>query len=355
MVELKQEALTRQARQGVTAESLTADTPIPFSIHRLWFELYELVNATHTVAATGQSAATRAYEVNADGVPIDRGDALAVRPPKYQAQAQGHIFLSGAPFNIRRQLDALASMLRDPRYDFLFRPGPWLPEPDKEPEQDLDQLLKAWIGSSRPISILDLSGIPSSILIQLVGTLLRIVYDALFWGRFLPEGGRRRPLLVVLEEAHVYLATGASDVATTAVRRIVKEGRKYGIGAMIVSQRPGEIDQTILSQCGTIFALRLSNTTDRNHVTATVSDNLEGLLAMLPILRTGETLAVGEAVPLPLRMVTVVPPGGRPDSDDPTVFDPKHENGWNTEADARDYGAVARAWRSLNAKLAEDN
>jgi uncharacterized protein len=354
IVALKQDGLERQPRDGVTVESLTADTPVPFSIHQLWFELHELVNATHTAAATGQSDATRAYELDNNGVPVDLGDALTVRPPRYQPQAHQRIYLSGAPFNIRRQLDALASMLRDPRYDFLFRPGPWLPAPNAEPEQDLDQLLGAWVGSPLPVSILDLSGIPSSILIQLVGTLLRIVYDALFWGRFLPEGGRQRPLLVVLEEAHVYLATGGSDVATSAVRRIVKEGRKYGIGAMIVSQRPGEIDQTILSQCGTIFALRLSNTTDRSHVTATVSDNLEGLLAMLPILRTGEALAVGEAVPLPLRMVTAVPPASRPDSDDPRVFDPSGEGGWNRGVDERDYTSLARAWRSLNANVAEE-
>jgi uncharacterized protein len=277
-----------------------------------------------------------------------------VRPPRYQPQAAGHIFLSGAALNIRRQLEALASMLRDPRYDFLFRPGPWLPGPEQEPQKDLDELLKGWVGGDSPISILDLSGISSSILIQLAGTLLRIIYDALFWGRFLPEGGRKRPLLVVLEEAHVYLTSAGSDVATTAVRRIVKEGRKYGIGAMIVSQRPGEIDQTILSQCGTIFALRLSNATDRSHVTATVSDNLEGLLAMLPILRTGEALAVGEAVPLPLRMMTTVPPSGRPDSDDPKVYDVDGNAGWNAAPGERDYAAIARAWRSLNARIQEN-
>ena len=82
-------------------------------------------------------------------------------------------------------------------------------------------------------------------------------YDALFWARNLSEGGRERPLLVVLEEAHTYLSPGETGPAASAVRRIAKEGRKYGIGAMIVSQRPSEIDSTILSQCGTIFAMRL--------------------------------------------------------------------------------------------------
>ena len=84
-------------------------------------------------------------------------------------------------------------------------------------------------------------------MINLVGALLRIVYDALFWGRNLSEGGRERPLLVVLEEAHVYLGQNDAGTATSIVKKIVKEGRKYGIGRLIVSQRPSEIDATISS------------------------------------------------------------------------------------------------------------
>ena len=120
---------------------------------------------------------------------------------------------------------------------------------------------------------------------DLVGVLIRLLFDALFWARYLPEGGRSRPLLFVLEEAHAYLNSGNECPASIAARRIVKEGRKYGMGAMIVSQRPAEIDPTILSQCGTMFAMRLANATDRSHVTGTVSDNLEGLFNMLPALR----------------------------------------------------------------------
>src|SRR3546814_17191712 len=82
----------------------------------------------------------------------------------------------------------------------------------------------------------------------------------------IPEGGRERPLLIVLEEAHAYLNQEQKQAAETAVKRIAKEGRKYGIGIMLVSQRPEEIDTTILSQCGTLFALRLKNSIDRGQV-----------------------------------------------------------------------------------------
>ena len=100
------------------------------------------------------------------------------------------------------------------------------------------------------------------------------------WARNLSQGGRHRPLLVVMEEAHIYLNDNLKGMASKIVQRIVKEGRKYGIGAMIVSQRPSEISPTILSQCGTIFALRLTNASDRNHVTSALSDNLDGLTNM---------------------------------------------------------------------------
>ena len=156
-------------------------------------------------------------------------------------------------------------------YDFLFRPGPWCPNATRkdlnnQPEADLDSLLESWVGRDQLTTILDLSGVPVSILNDLIGVLIRLLSDALFWARSLPEGGRTRPLLFVLEEAHAYLNSGNESMASHAARRIVKEGRKCGVGAMIVSQRPGEIDPTILSQCGTIFAMRLSNATDRAQV-----------------------------------------------------------------------------------------
>jgi hypothetical protein len=249
---------------------------------------------------------------------------------------------------------ATESLLRDSRYDFMFRPGPWCPQPtlqnlDAQPTEDIDALLESWVGGDRPISILDLSGVPVSILMDLVGVLLRLLFDALFWARYLPEGGRTRPLLFVLEEAHAYLNSGNDGPASTAARRIVKEGRKYGLGAMVVSQRPAEIDPTILSQCGTMFAMRLANASDRSHITGTVSDNLEGLFNMLPSLRTGEAIIVGEAVHLPLRALIDAPAKNRrPDSHDPKVYDPDSNGGWNRPRQIENYANLLDKWRSEN-------
>ena len=346
---LKKEALSTMPREGISDETLTVDTPVPFSIQRLWFEFHSAMYATHSAQQAAQSRQTEVLALDGGGHPIQPGDALKVIPPKYQPIAPGKIFLSSSNLSFRRPLDYLATKLRDPRFDFMFRPGPWFPGLQNPPKEDLDELLKKWLGGAKPISILDLSGVPSSVLDQVVGVVLRIIYDALFWSRNLSEGGRERPLLVLLEEAHRYLRVNDSNHAAAAVQRIVKEGRKYGISAMIVSQRPAEIDPTVLSQCGTIIAMRLSNSSDRSHVMSAVTDNLEGLLSMLPILRTGEAIVVGEAVHLPLRML-LAPPSmdRRPDSSDPEVFNQSGPGGWNRDREASDYKDVVSVWRKQN-------
>lgn len=353
--DLKLSSLQTKGRSGVSEQTLTVDTPVPFSIHRLWYELYRDVLSTHTVGpGSNQSRDTEAIIADTNGQP-QIGSIMDVRPPQYRPITSGganRVFLSGVALNVRRQVLAMSSLLRDSRYDFLFRPGPWCPMPDHQeldaqPAKDLNDLLEGWIGGSRPITILDLSGVPELILMDLIGVLLRLLFDGLFWARNLPEGGKQRPLLVVLEEAHTYLGVGSRGPAAGAARRVVKEGRKYGMGAMIVSQRPSEIDPTILSQCGTTFAMRLPNRTDRSHVTGTASENLEGLFGMLPTLRTGEAIVVGEAVTLPSRTY-IDPPtrNRRPDSDDPLIYNAQNSGGWNPPRQEADYDSVVEKWRS---------
>jgi hypothetical protein len=348
IVFLKRASVTRRPRAGITPDRVTVDSPVPFSIHRLWFDLHRLVNATHTVAGN-QSDATQAFETDEKGTPVEPGDALKVIPPRYlpQTQAAGavKIFLSSSTANIRRHVAGLAARLRDPRYDFLFRPGQWTPDLDGIPSEDLDSMLREWVGGMKPVAVLDLSGVPEPVLKDVVGSLIRIIYDALFWARHLSEGARERPLLFVLEEAHKYLTS--EGVAVDAVKRVVKEGRKYGIGGMIVSQRPSEIDPTILSQCGTAFAMRLTNRSDRAQVTGTVTETLEGLLGMLPILRTGEVLVLGEAVHLPMRVLIHAPNiDHRPRSADPVVESGLGvPGGWNRSREPENYAEVIEMWR----------
>jgi hypothetical protein len=169
-----------------------------------------------------------------------------------------------------------------------------------------------------------------------------------------------RPLLLVLEEAHAYVRHERKGPATDAVERIAKEGRKYGLGLMLVSQRPSEIEPTILSQCGSLFAMRMANATDRAQVTSAAAENLEGLFDMLPILRTGEVVVVGEAVSLPIRAVVELPTEGkRPDSQDPLVVAAvvpgdgfEGPAGWNQKRDPKDYAEVLQVWRAQNPRSA---
>jgi uncharacterized protein len=359
IVQLKREGLQTQPRDGVDESRVTVDSPVPFCLHRLWFELHKRDHQT-VVPRPGAAAdeVEPAYVLDQTNQPKQLGDAMSVTPPLYRTvkttgPAADRVQWGPDPINIRQQLAGLASRLRDPRLAFLFNPGDWLPDTNGKVAKDLDALLQGWIGGPQPITILDLSGIPSSVLNDLIGALLRILYDAIFWARNLPEGGRERPLFMVLEEAHAYLAKDNSGSAAAAVRRIAKEGRKYGVGMMIVSQRPSEIDSTILSQCGTLFAMRLTNDMDRGHVTGAASDNLKGLFDMLPVLRTGEAIIVGEAVSLPVRtMISPPPPHRRPDSADPRVvvrFDPNDgydgPAGWGQPRDPVDYAAMVRQWR----------
>lgn len=351
-------------------QTINVDAPIAFSIHKLWLYLYRLVSSTHTERGTGQSFnnileefnienTTEAFQLNENGDPIQTGDANLVVEPQYRVIQNNQVYHSGVNLSLTRQLSSLASKLRDPRYDFLFNPGEWKPNLEGNISKGLSDLFSDWVGGSKPISVLDLSGVPSEILNNIIGVLLRILYDGLFWARKIPEGGKERPLLVVMEEAHAYLNQNNKAFASNIVKRIVKEGRKYGIGAMVVSQRPSEVDPTILSQCGTFISLRLSNQTDRSQVKGTISDNLEGLTDMLPILRTGEAIVLGEAVKLPMRTI-IEPPEkeNRPDSLDPVLCseeEPENSSvvgGWDIKIDYQEnYKELVEAWIKQNPNI----
>ena len=330
--QLKQESHDLQKFPGVDSQSITVDTPLPFSLKKLWYDLLDF--EVMTFEGANRDVPT----------PQQGGDPETLTPPIYMPHAMGAAgpFLNPRAFGIQRPLNLLRSRLSDRRYNFLLRPGPWEPDLNGKPIRDLDSLLAGWLGGSMPITILDLSGIPSNVLERLVGSILKIVYEALFWSREKTEGGIRRPLLVVMEEAHRYLSDRFDGTASEVVQRIVKEGRKYGVGAMVVSQRPSEVNETVLSQCGTFFALRLSNPMDRSRVRGTLPDGLVGLLDVLPILRTGEAIITGEAAKLPMRCrVTLPAKDHRPRSEDPAVSD-----NWGLDRRDEGYERVVASWRA---------
>jgi DNA helicase HerA-like ATPase len=187
---------------------------------------------------------------------------------------------------------------------------------------------------------MDVSGLPHEVLPAIVGTMIRIVCDLLFWADGLPISGREQPLLVVLEEAHTFLSAEGETAAHRTVSRIAKEGRKYGIGLCVVTQRPVEIESTVLSQCGTMIALRLTNSLDREKVRSMMPDDLGELSNMLPGLRTGEGIVIGDAMPIPSR-IQFYKAKNRPRGDDPDV-----PEAWRkTRPDGAYYQTALRNWR----------
>lgn len=235
----------------------------------------------------------------------------------------------------------MRSRLLDSRFAFLFAPGPdFTPDLDGKVKGDLGSLVESWVGHDRPLTVLDVSGVPQETLVAVTGTVLRIVYDTLFWAGSLPISGRKQPLLIIVEEAHRVIPAGVDTPALRIISQIAKEGRKYGIGVVVVTQRPTEIESSVLSQCGTIISLRLANGADRAVVTSAMPDDLGNLAALLPSLRTGEGLAVGEAMPIPTRMRFRLA-AARPVGDDPKVGE-----AWQApRPDPKSYADAVANWR----------
>lgn len=153
--------------------------------------------------------------------------------------------------------------------------------------------------NNKPITILELTGLPPEIVNVVVSVLCRMTFDFAVWG----EG--QIPVTLVCEEAHRYVPAAADagfGPCKRAIAKIAKEGRKYGASLCIVTQRPAEIDPTILSQCNTVFALRMSNDKDQAIVQSAVSDTGSGLLEFLPALGQREAIAFGDGVSLPVRI-----------------------------------------------------
>jgi len=186
-------------------------------------------------------------------------------------------------------------LMADPRYQFIFR--------NQASPLPIDNLVGRIFRipvAGKPISILDFSGIPSEALNVVVSVVARLAFELATWSE------RRIPVLLVCEEAHRYIPADKSlgfHSTRRIIGRIAKEGRKYGVSLGIISQRPSELEASTLSQCSTIFSMRLSNELDQNFVRAAVPDGAAELLSFLPSLGTAETMVFGESVNLPMRVI----------------------------------------------------
>jgi DNA helicase HerA-like ATPase len=207
---------------------------------------------------------------------------------------------------LTRFISRLKTKADDRRYGFMFQPPlasfsySWL-------ARQVTQILAS--GRNNPgIKVIDFSEVPSDVLPVVTGVFARLLYDVQFW----MEREKRTPFVFVCDEAHLYLPVkdGAGAVERQALyvfERIAKEGRKYGVSLLVVSQRPSDVSRTILSQCNNFLVLRLTNDEDQNVVRHLMPDSLAGILDGLPLLDTGEAVLLGDAVLLPARIKMKMP------------------------------------------------
>ncbi|MCA1674053.1 MAG: ATP-binding protein, partial [Actinobacteria bacterium] len=273
---------------AIDPTAVTADTPVPFDIRPIWHRMDAENHETRTSKADPATACQ-----------TDAGDPARLRPAQFQPYNPGGQAPHQAPYYgaFGTTPDLLRLGLLDPRLRFFQEPAG-----DPDGGDPLVTVMQQWLGDGQPISVLDFSGVPSEAADLAIGVILNLVFEvALRSERDGPGVGRPSPVLVVLEEAHRYLGEDASALTGNSANRIAREGRKYGVGLLLVTQRPTELPKTALAQSGTLIALRLSNAEDQGAIRAALPDSVSCLAAVLPSLRTGEAIVSGEAVVLPAR------------------------------------------------------
>jgi hypothetical protein len=309
-------------------EAATVDTPVPFDLREVWFRLDTANRATYP-DKPGEPPQVPSVD--------ELGDAKYLRPTRFTPHSMGNQpphkgakygYYGSVPGRIRGHL-------ADARFRFLTdtHPVPGSPDP-------LPGYIDGWLGRARPISILDFSGIPGDVADVAIGVVLQLLLEVAIHSNDTAGIGRARPVLLVLEEAHRFIGPDASStLAKSAVERIAREGRKYGLGLMLVSQRPSELSATALAQCGTIVALRLTNPQDQAIVRAALPDSLAGLSELLPSLKTGEAVVSGEAIALPTR-IAIRRPSPEPHAADPSL------GSWIGDGRSNDVVEAVSRWRS---------
>ncbi len=229
----------------------------------------------------------------------------------------------------------LQSRMNDARYNFLFKPK------RRNSSDTLPDLLREFIGLAEPkrqITVIDFSSVPFDVRPTVSAQIGRLAFEMNYWN----PRARDFPILLVCEEAHSYIprASGTQYEGTRrSMERIAKEGRKYGVGLVVVSQRPHELSETVLAQCGSFLCFRLTNPDDQQYVKDLVPDAEGDLTNILSTLARGEALALGESVPVATRF-QMQKPDPTPNSDDVDFY-----SKWQLNLDDLDVESIVQKWR----------
>lgn len=309
--------------------AVTSDTPVPFDIRTVWHRLDAENRETRMIKADPNSAAACI---------LNPGNPATLTPAQYrpynpggQAPFQSPLFGTYGTMPHLLRLGLLSPQLR------FFQE----PMGTAQGDDPMVGVVQDWLGGNRPVSVLDFSGVPAAAADLAIGVVMNLLFELCIHSS--PEGpgiGRPSPVLIVLEEAHRYLGESASPLTREAANKIAREGRKYGVGLMLVTQRPTELPDTALAQCGTLIALRLTNTMDQGAIKGALPDTVAGLASVLPSLRTGEAIVSGEALILPVRAL-LDRPNPTPLADDPSLAP------WRQPPQVPDVEAALEHWRGI--------
>ena len=305
VMDAKRKFLSAGNHQDVL-NNFTIDSPVPFNLDSVVKELNRLNTEMVPGAQKGREK---------QGPYFDKLSRLIARLENKQADRRlGFLFRGSADTNKFEWLETLCSTLVGGRQD-----------------QD---------GKEGGVKIIDFSEVPSDILPLIVSLVARLAFSIQQW----TAPGKRHPIALFCDEAHLYIperaqGDAANDVSISVFERIAKEGRKYGVGLVVISQRPSEVNRTVLSQCNNLIAMRLTNAEDQGVVRRLLPDSLGGFSDLLPILDTGEALVVGDASLLPSR-IRIAEPTARPNSGTVDFWDE-----WSKEASVGSIPAAVRGWR----------
>ena len=301
--EAKQRMLTGLNESGIL-DNFTVDSPIPFDLNEVVEELNRL-------------------------------DSQMVQGAR--GQRQGPYF-----GKLSRMISRLENRIADRRLGFLFD------VPDETQEFGwLETLCAAIVGGAKNqpagkggVKIVDFSEVPSDVLPLIVSLIARLVFTLQQWA----STDKRLPIALFCDEAHLYIPErfredSVNQASVTIFERVAKEGRKYGVGLVVISQRPSEVSRTVLSQCNNVVSMRLTNADDQNVIRRLLPDSLGGFSELLPILDTGEALVVGDASLLPSR-IRVTEPSTHPNSGTMDFWDI-----WSSGDSISDISRAVDGWR----------
>ncbi len=314
--------LNKEKHNSELIGKLNYDTPVYFSLQEVYNYIKNANNLTvyrngtdlHFASMTTDEIYNESKLWNKIDFVESSGNA---KNPHFDAKVSKYGGFNG---EFERFISRLSTKINDERLSFILKR--LKAEGGEYKTSDLTEILHQFIGyvenENSNITIIDLSGIPFEVLSIVVSLINRLVFDFCFYFKEVKEPGQEIPFLVVLEEAHNYLPH--SDIAKyrsvkKSIERIAKEGRKYGLSLMIVSQRPSEISETIFSQCNNFVAMRLTNPSDQQYVKRLLPDSVSAITETLPVLERQEALLIGDSIPIPT-IVRIKDLVDKPDSND---------------------------------------